>query len=383
VAQDRRPLIVHVIHHLLVGGLENGLVNLVNHLPTEAFRHAILCVEDFSDFRQRIVRADVEVVALHRSRVGAAGVRSEIFRLCRRWRPALVHSRNLSGLDALLPARLAGVRRSIHSEHGWDVGDLDGRRWKPTLLRRLHSPLVDQYITVSKDLRRFLVERIGIAPGRITQIYNGVDTQRFVPASTRPITALPTGFATEGIVRIGSVGRIQAIKDYATLLRALAALLDRRPDLRRVARLVVIGDGPLLETLRSLASELGIADIAWFPGASKDVPQMLQALDVFVLPSLNEGISNTILEAMATGLPVVASAVGGNVELVDDHVTGRLFIAGDVSSLSARLENYLDDRALRRRHGDAARLAAQRDFSLSAMVERYRVVYEQAGNVGS
>jgi glycosyltransferase involved in cell wall biosynthesis len=156
--------------------MENGVVNLINNLPAERFRHAVACIESFSDFRQRIERTDVDVVALQRSLVGASGVRREIFRLCRRLRPALVHSRNQSGLDALLPARLAGVRRSVHSEHGWDIDNLDGSQWKPKLLRRLHSPLVDEYIAVSKDLQRFLAQRIGIAPHRITQIYNGVDT---------------------------------------------------------------------------------------------------------------------------------------------------------------------------------------------------------------
>jgi sugar transferase (PEP-CTERM/EpsH1 system associated) len=377
VTVDRRPLILHVIHHLVVGGMENGLVNLINHLPADDFRHAVVCVEDFSDFRQRIARPDVEVIALHRSRIGATGVRREIYRLCRHLRPALVHSRNQSGLDALLPARLAGVRRSVHSEHGWDFDNLDGRQWKPTLLRRLHSPLVDQYVTVSKDLQRFLTERIGIAPRRITQIYNGVDIERFAPAATPTDFALPPGFAGHQVVRIGTVGRIQPVKDQATLLHALARLVERRPELRAVARLMVIGDGPLLGAMRDLAQALGIADIAWLPGPSNRIPQMLQIVDVFVLPSLNEGISNTILEAMASSLPVLASAVGGNVELVEDGVTGRLFAASDAAALTARLEEYLDDAALRRRHGEAARQAVKRDFSLVKMVDSYRAVYDR------
>lgn len=376
-AASDRPLILHVIHHLVMGGMENGLVNLINQLPAEAFRHAVVCVEDFSDFRQRITRADVEVVALHRSRVGAVGVRRGIFRLCRQWRPAIVHTRNQSGLDALLPAWLAGVPRSVHSEHGWDVDNLDGRQWKPALLRRLHSPLVDQYITVSKDLQRFLARRIGIRPDRIEQIYNGVDTARFAPPAARPALALPAGFDGEGVVRIGAVGRIQPVKDQATLLRAVARLVSRRPELRAVARLMLVGDGPLLGAMRELAQQLSIADICWLPGASGEVPRLLQAMDVFVLSSLNEGISNTILEAMASGLPVVASAVGGNVELVADGVTGRLFPAGDEAALASWLESYLDDPAARHAHGQAAREAAERDFSLITMVGRYRAVYER------
>jgi sugar transferase (PEP-CTERM/EpsH1 system associated) len=371
------PLVLHVIHHLVVGGMENGVVNLINHLPVKRFRHAIVCIEDFSDFRQRIERPDVEVFALRRSRIGASGVRREIYRLCRRLRPTLVHTRNQSGLDALLPARLAGVGSSVHSEHGWDVDNLDGRRWKPRLLRRVHSPLVDEYITVSKDLRRFLIERVGIAPRRIAQIYNGVDVERFVPASSAPVARLPESFEGPDKVRIGSVGRIQPVKDHATLLQALAMVIARRPELRASARLVLIGEGPLREAIRDQARTLGIADIAWLPGASNCVPELLRALDVFVLPSLNEGVSNTLLEAMASGLPVLASAVGGNVELVDDRVNGRLFGARDAPALAARLEEYLDDPALRREQGAAAREAAVRRFSLATMVDGYGAVYRR------
>jgi sugar transferase (PEP-CTERM/EpsH1 system associated) len=375
VSGDSRPLILHVIHHLVVGGMENGLVNLINHLPAERYRHAVACIETFSDFRQRIERTDVEVFALQRSRVGASQVRREIYRICRRLRPALIHSRNQSGLDALLPARLAGVRSSVHSEHGWDVDNLDGSRWKPRLLRRLHSPLVDEYITVSKDLQRFLAERIGIAPRRITQIYNGVDTDRFAPSSGAAAGRLPAGFEGGAQVRIGSVGRIQPVKDHSTLLKALATVVTRRPELRASARLILIGEGPLRDAMHDQARALGIADISWFPGSSNCVPEMLRTLDVFVLPSLNEGISNTILEAMATGLPVVATAVGGNVELVEHGVTGQFFEARDSAALASRLEEYLIDARLRKRHGAAARQAAVRRFSLAAMVGSYGAVY--------
>src|SRR4030095_11980899 len=139
----------------------------------------------YSDFRQRITRADVDVFALRRSRIGVWKLRWELYRLCRTLRPAIVHTRNLSGLDALLPARLAGVRRCVHSEHGWNEDDPRGNKWKPVWLRRMHTPLVDHYIAVSKDLERYLTGGVGIDSSRITQIYNGVDTERFSAAPER------------------------------------------------------------------------------------------------------------------------------------------------------------------------------------------------------
>lgn len=361
-----------------MGGMENNLVNLINRMAPARFRHAIACVEDFSDFRSRLAKADVEVVALHRARIGVQKLRLELFRLCRRLRPAIVHSRNRSGLDALLPARLAGVRYCVHGEHGWDVDDLRGEKWKLILLRRIHSPLVNRYITVSKDLERYLVRRVGIAARRVKQIYNGVDTERFSPGAEKPVGLLPPSLAGSDLVVIGTVGRIQAVKDQATLIRAFAALLAARPGSTSRLRLAIVGDGPLLDELRGLASSLGIAELTWLPGALGNVPDVLRLLDVFVLPSLSEGISNTILEAMASRLPVLATARGGNVELIDEGQNGRLFEPGDVESLARLLGEYLDNPALRRAHADVARRRALERFSLDAMVASYQAVYEEA-----
>ena len=167
------------------------------------------------------------------------------------------------------------------------------------------------------------------------------------------------------------------MKDQASLLQATAAVLRRRPEFRANARVMIVGDGPLLAELRATADALGLGDITWLPGSSADVPVLLRAMDLFVLPSLNEGISNTILEAMATGLPVLASAAGGNVELVDDGVTGGLFPAGDVPALAALIERHLENAELRQREGAAARAKAEGRFSLPAMVRAYQAVYDR------
>ncbi|MBL8482683.1 MAG: TIGR03088 family PEP-CTERM/XrtA system glycosyltransferase [Rhodocyclaceae bacterium] len=371
------PLVLHVIHHLSMGGMENGLVNLINNMPGERYRHAICCVENTSDFARRIRRPDVQVHALHRSQIGVWKLRREIFHLCRSLRPAIVHTRNLSGLDALVPARLAGVRHSVHGEHGWDVDNLDGRKWKPALLRRLHSPFVERYITVSRHLERFLVQRVGIAAARITQIYNGVDTQRFHPAAAPVRAELPAALRGEDIVLIGTVGRAEAVKDQATLLRAVALLIERQPALRARVRVAVIGTGPLFKELGGLVDSLGLRDVAWLPGASDHVPDMLRMFDIFVLPSLNEGIANTILEAMASGLPVLATAAGGNPELVQDGHTGRLFQPRDTDALAGLLAAYVNDTGLRRAHGTNARQTAESTYSMHSMVTRYAAVYDR------
>lgn len=375
MSTDPRPLVLHVIHHLEMGGLENGLVNLINHLPESRFRHAIACIENYSEFRQRLRRPDIQVFALNRSHIGVWRLRAELFRLCRRLQPTLLHTRNQSGLDALLPARLAGVAHCIHGEHGWDIDNLNGDNWRPALLRRLHAPLVDRYITVSENLQRYLVERVGIAPPRVSQVYNGVDTERFAPGLSKPRGLLPAGFAHDDSIIIGTVGRLQPVKDQATLIRAFAQVLQMHPHDASRMRLAIVGDGPLAGQLKQLAESLGLANRTWFPGALAAIPDVLRSFDLFVLPSLSEGISNTLLEAMASELPVLATAAGGNVEIVRDGRTGHLFQPGDVATLSRLLAAYVADPRLRRTHGAAARRLAIERFSLGAMVANYESIY--------
>jgi sugar transferase (PEP-CTERM/EpsH1 system associated) len=370
------PLIVHVIHHLRMGGLENGVVNLINRIPADRYRHCVMCIEDFAEFRNRITRTDVEVLALRRSALSRTGLYRLIHAELAARRPSIVHSRNLSGLDALLPAVAARVPCRIHSEHGWAVQDLKGTNLRPRLLRRLHSPLVHRYVTVSKHLERYLTSSVGIAASRIAQIYNGVDTARFAPVDEKPADVMPAHFHGADKVVVGTVGRLEDVKDQATFIRAVGRLVRESPGMRDRLRFAVVGEGVLRASLEALAHDEGVGDILWLPGARDDVDRVYQCLDVFVLPSLNEGISNTLLEAMASGLPVVATNVGGNAELVQDGVQGRLIPVSDPPALAAALGVYIQDKAMRLRHGRAGRERALATFSIEAMVESYLRLYD-------
>jgi sugar transferase (PEP-CTERM/EpsH1 system associated) len=370
------PLIAHVIHHLVMGGMENGLVNLLNRIPPTRYRQCVICAEDFSDFRERIAAQNVEVFALHKSKLTRIGLYRAMLQVLRQLRPSIVHSRNLSGLDALPAAWAAGVPIRVHGEHGWDVTDLDGTRLRPRLLRRLHSPIVTRYVAVSKDLERYLIRNVGISASRITQIYNGVDTAQFAPSKTKPDDILPPHFRGPDKVVIGAVSRLQPVKDPFTLVRGVAELLRSEPSLRAVVRLTFIGDGPLRDALRSCVTDEGIADLTWLPGARNDVAQIYRCLDIFALPSLREGVSNTLLEAMASGLPVIATAVGGNPELIVDNVSGFLIPPSSPQSVAGKLQKYVADAGLRLQHGTAGRDCAVARFSLETMVDSHLRLYD-------
>jgi len=373
---DARPLIAHVVHRLDFGGLENGLANLLHRLPRERFRHAVVSLTDTSRFQERLP-PEVPVIALHRRSGQDWGLYLKLFRTFRDLGPTLVHTRNLATLEAQIPALAAGVPARVHGEHGRDMHDLDNRSRRYLWMRRLLSPLVHRYTAVSQELTDYVTTDVGINPSRVTRICNGVDTERFAPRSPRPPLPDPSAASRlAGRRLVGSIGRMQAVKDPLNLVEAWIALLQADPSLRDRTGLVMVGDGPLRAEAAARLAAFGLADSVWMPGARSDTPEILAALDLFVLPSLAEGISNTILEAMASGLSVVATDVGGNRELVQPGETGTLVPRADPQALARAIATYLGDDLLRARSGAAARQRAIRDFSLDAMVARYREIYE-------
>ena len=372
--------IVHVVHGFDTGGMENGMVNLFNTLPPARFRHTVVALTDFSDFRRRIKAQAVEFHALHRPPGHDLGWMVTLWKLLRQTKPDLVHTRNLAALEAQFVAAAAGIRATVHGEHGRDVFDLYGRNRKYNLLRRAARPFVSNYIAVSRDLETWLRQAVGVPARKLHQIYNGVDSVKFHPRDGARPEVLPPGFADAGSTIIGSVGRMVEVKDYPTLTRAFIRLNQKAPERAVHARLVIVGDGPARATCLDLLQQAGLAHLAWLPGERHDIATLMQAFDVFVLPSKNEGISNTILEALASGLPVIATAVGGNVELVEDGANGRLVAAGDAEDMAQALLGYLGGAEASTRiaeHGGNARLCAEQRFSIPIMAEAYAKVYDQ------
>jgi sugar transferase (PEP-CTERM/EpsH1 system associated) len=374
------PLIAHVIYQLAVGGLENGLVNVINRMPEDSYRHVIISFNACTDFRNRIKNPNVEVHVLQKRPGKDLRLYGELWRLFRQLKPDIVHTRNLATLESQLPALVAGVPYRIHGEHGRDMHDLDGTSKKYQLLRRLFRPLIHRYIALSLELERYLREQIGVPEGRISHICNGVDTEKFTPASAQAKTALPGDFSGSGKIVIGTVGRMEAVKDQITLVHAFVRLVKEYPKGRESLRLIMVGDGALREPARSILEAAGLAQTAWLPGEREDVPDLLRAMDIFVLPSLAEGISNTILEAMASGLPIVATNVGGNHELVDQDTTGFLMPRADPAALADAIRVYVDNPDLRRLHGANARKRSVDEFSIDTMVQRYQDVYDELLN---
>jgi sugar transferase (PEP-CTERM/EpsH1 system associated) len=373
------PLVLHVLYRFATGGLENGVVNLINHMPPGAFRHAVLALDTVDPaFARRVTREGVALHALNKPPGHAYRLYPEVWRLMRRWRPAIVHTRNLAALELQVPAWLARVPVRIHGEHGRDVEDLDGNDRRLQWVRRAHAALVQRHVVVSRDLERYLVQRVGIDATRVEQIYNGVDTARFRPAppGAELVPGCPFDPARHWIV--GTVGRLQAVKNQTLLLQAFLRALELDPAMRSSARLAIVGSGALRAPLDELVDQAQAGALVWMPGERADVPHLMQGLHAFVLPSRAEGVSNTVLEAMACGLPVLATAVGGNVELVQPERTGLLVPSQDVESMARALVRMHADRGAAAAWGRAARQVIESRFSLQVMVSRYEAVYREA-----
>lgn len=370
---DPRPLVAHLLNRFDTGGLENGVVNLINHLP--AFRHAVIAVTEITPFKERVSAPDTQFFALNKPPGQGFWLYPRVYELLRRLRPAVVHTRNLGAMEFQLPAWAARVPLRLHSEHGWDVNDLGGVSRTNQRLRRVYGAGTHRFVALSKAIETYLTGPVGFAPERVLRICNGVDTQRFAPAVTAP-EAWP--YRRGKHLVIGAVGRMQAVKDPLNLVDAFLRLRELSPADWPRLRLVMLGGGPLLDAARERLAQAGAADQAWLPGDRSDVAELLPQIDIFALPSQSEGISNTLLEAMACGCTPVATDVGGNPELVEQGTNGLLVPARDDGALAQALARLVNEPALCRRFAQASLARARAQFSLDDMIAAYGALYASA-----
>ncbi len=370
------PLIAHVIYKLGVGGLENGLINLINLMPAEKYRHIIICLKGSTQFRQRLQRDDVQIIDLQKKEGQDWASFFSFYKILKQHKVDIVHTRNLAAIEYQIPAFVARVKCRVHSEHGWDTFDPEGNNKRYQLLRRLISPLIQVFIPLSLHLQSYLIEKVGVSEKKIDRICNGVDIKKFYPvAIKKPVSNCPLK-VDEHSVCIGTVGRMHGVKDQITLVKAFIALVTVHPELMGVVKLLLIGDGPLRQDAIELLEINRLTEYAWLPGERDDIAEIMRLMDIFVLPSQAEGISNTILEAMSTGLPVIATAVGGNTELVKAGETGLLVPPLNPAAMASALFLLVTDKQKRQQMGEQSYQRVLDNFSIQAMVNRYIDVYD-------
>jgi sugar transferase (PEP-CTERM/EpsH1 system associated) len=367
---------MHVVHclgtHGRTGGMEYGVIKLANGGDPTRVLTAVCSTRTADTAIRGLLEPTVPYYECAGRRGNDPGVVRSLYRVFRQFRPHVVHTHGWGTLlEGMAAARLARVPRLVHGEHG-TLQRRAYQRW----IQRVAWQRADEVLTVSSRLADRLARDVGVPRTRLRTIRNGVDLERFDPHHRESVRR-DLGIEDDVVV-FGTVGRLVPVKDHATLLRAFAEAVRGYPR----TMLVVAGDGPLREALQRQAGDLGVADRVRFLGHRADVERILAAFDVFVLSSVSEGMSNTILEAMATELPVIATAVGGADELVVEGETGMLIPAGDPERLAGAMASLASNGARRRSMGGAARQRARRDFSLSRMIAEYEQLYLDLAGTG-
>ncbi|HTP36074.1 MAG TPA: glycosyltransferase [Candidatus Acidoferrales bacterium] len=366
--------IMHVVDTWAVGGLQNGVANLIERMDPDRFEHVVCAMRPVEGSNaQRIPVGRTRVVSLSTKESLARFQLPALARWIRDVKPDIVHTRNWGTFEALLAARRIGGCARVHSEHGIDWDTTAKEPWRRLLCRRLAFQLADRVLSVSLQLRDLHARRTGFPANRIEVIHNGVDSRRFCPDAAARIRIRRELRIADDELCIGCVGNLIPVKDHLTLLRAVDGLARRG----RSWRLLIAGDGPERPRLAAFVD----AHPAWkgrvtFLGRHNAVASLLNAMDVYVLSSLTEGISNSLLEAMATGLPVLATETGGNPEVVTGGESGLLFPVGDEARLTEHLVALGTRPEWRLEMGRRALRRVREEFSIDAMVRKYEEIYE-------
>lgn len=368
---ETRP--IHIIHVVCKGfaggGLENGIINVTNGLCPGRFRVSMCALDSQETFSERIHLPDSAYYLLPKREGIEWLLIYRLARLFRRARVDVVHSHNWGTyLYSVLAAGLAGVP-IIHGEHGRNLNELNEINRPKSWAKRILGRRVDRLVTVSQAIATEWVG-YGVPRKKIEWIPNGVDVARFQPRLDREELRRSFGLPEHGFL-IGTVGRFDPIKNYEVLIEAFARLAPRFPE----SALAFLGEGPRGPNLRGLATTLGVEDRVFWPGRRPDPHNFLPALDIFVLPSLSEGMSNVVLEAMASCLPVVCADLPAHREVFEPGSEGVVVSPCDAQSLSDALALLVADPERRCALGAAARRRVLARFNLQRMISDYERLY--------
>ncbi len=361
-----KPLRVEmVLPSLVLAGMEVVTLNLAKALVRRGHDVGITCIEEEGSLADQARAAGVEVRLIKTPGLWPNVVPSVLAPALRQRDPDVVHIHSGAWLKAARAARAVGVPRVVHTVHGLPERD----RFRIRLVLRAGARLTDWVVAVSDPLRGYLIDRLGVPEHKTLTVLNGVDTERFAPG--QGTSAFRQEIQAGNRLLLGMVARFHPVKNQASLVEAFALVRRNRKDVT----LVLIGDGPERESIRELVGRLGLTSDVVFAGNRTDMPEVYRALDMFVLSSITEGTSMSILEAMASGLPIVATDVGGTSHLLGPDPVGRLVAPSDPDALADGLLDLLGDDDGRALMGRAARDRCHSHFSLLAMVKSYEDLY--------
>jgi sugar transferase (PEP-CTERM/EpsH1 system associated) len=357
--------ILHVLNTLDTGGAEMLVLNLARRIDRGRFQVAVASLGTEGDLAPAFHRLGVATRGFGRTHGLDGKLLLSLGAYVRRERFAVVHTHNATPWLYAGLAALAFRVSLVHTEHS----NLFAHQARLMKAERVLSYVTRAVIADSEKVRRHLIDEQHLPASRVVTVPNGIDVEVFSAPIDVAAKRRALGLPPPGTMVVGTVGRLVDVKDQAGLLRAFARLGS-------AVHLVLAGDGPLRGALETQAREAGIADRVHFLGRRDDVAEIMRTFDIFVLSSKSEGLPLTILEAMAAGLPVIATAVGGIPEVVQSGLTGELVPAGAPEALAAAIEKVLADREGAAAMGRAGAARVRAHFDLTVMTARYEQIYE-------
>lgn len=348
---------------LHMGGMERLVVRMAHAFRERGLDAGITCIEDTGALAEEARDLNIPVALVPTPGLVTNLLAPRLSAHFARRRLHVVHAHSGVWLKAARAARAAGVPGVVHTFHGI----VEDEPWYIRQQRRAASWCTSDIVAVSESLRTILIEQSGIPGDRIDVIINGVDVNRFAPGARAPHAGDQERFI------VGHVARLDPIKNQSMLLRAFGLARRELPS----ARLVVAGDGPARAGLKALAADLDIAAVVDFLGEVRDTSDLYRGFDLFALSSVSEGTSMSILEAMASGVPVIATAVGGTPALVQQGTLATLVPSQDVEAMAAAIVGLARDIERRRAVAATAREFVVANYSEQAMLERYHALYRR------
>lgn len=362
--------IAHVLNYLAPAGKELGILKLTRHMNPDIFDVTLVVMNEIRE-AEKMDLEGFNIIELKHPGGNSLTLPLKLSRIFRKHKIEIVHTHSWGTLvEGVLGAKLAGVPVIIHGEHGTFPNDLPHR-----IVQHLTWRMSDRVLSVSEILKSTLADKLKYPKDKIEVILNGVDDKRFYPnPALRKQFRQRYGFSDDTFV-VGTVGRLTKVKNQLMLLKAAAEMYQRGYDVE----VVIVGGytvGDSVESeLRSFAEQSGIGQHIHFLGFQEDTPLYYNGFDVFTLTSFSEGCSNVIQEAMSCGLPVIATNVGGNPELVIDQQTGFLIPSNDHNALAEKLILLKSDHKMREYLARNAHQHALSRFSLDVMVQSYESLY--------
>lgn len=373
---ERQIRLMHIVKGLGIAGLENVVTSLILNMK-EIYQ--MICIEErfkvnVTNLENKLRDQNVKIFYMNRpENQTQRKLPLQYRRLFKKESIDIIHTHSGVWRDAFLGGKLAGIPLHFHTEHGMPV---NGDSLKERFTYRFLSRFSSQVIAVSEDLKSNLVAQFHVNPDKVTVIHNGIDLSIYKPASPNFDMRKKLGIPPDEKI-IGTVGRIVPLKDHKTLVRSFALVCRQIPD----CRLVIIGREDtnipgVQKELVDVARELNVQDKIIFTGERNDVRDLLNLFDIFVLSSWTEGISISLLEAVASGKPVVATMVGGNSEIVKEGKSGFLVPPRHPEKLAERLLILLKNKKLAEVMGRYGREIVEKEFSLKTMATKYHRLYE-------